>query len=266
MAVQAQYPSNASLLLNRGKQELKEEMGVSQRFLEHTGFLSNGEAVNGNVRKRRRPVPVPAEEEQKLIKNQPSPMLSLSSSSSSSLISGEIAAKLGQQTEEIDQFLLEQGEQLRRTLAELRRRHCNALLGAAVQRMHQKQAELDRAAKRAADLKYGLARLQAESTAWRAKAMADQATIAALQAQIQQAVVDPVHEEGFGESPDAESVYVDSIRTGACKGCGDRPATVVMLPCRHLSMCSHCESTSVADVPCPVCHCARTGSVQVFLS
>uniref|UniRef100_A0A804MQ70 RING-type domain-containing protein n=1 Tax=Zea mays TaxID=4577 RepID=A0A804MQ70_MAIZE len=44
----------------------------------------------------------------------------------------------------------------------------------------------------------------------------------------------------------------------ACLGCRLRPAFVVLLPCRHLSLCG-------AAMPCPVCLCVRTGSVEAIL-
>ncbi|KAG1362092.1 E3 ubiquitin-protein ligase BOI [Cocos nucifera] len=213
--------------------------------------------------------------------NQYNLLLSSSSSSSpfSSFLSEELAAEINQQKDEIEQFLHAQGEQLRRALAERRQRHYRALLGAmeesAARRLREKEAELERAARRRAELEDRLARLRTESMAWQAKAMAEQAAAASLHAQLQQAAAAAAaappqgKAECDGELPaeDAESAHVDPDRVEperACRACRCRPVSVVLLPCRHLCLCSACDAAT-SDA-CPVCRCPRTGSVQVFFS
>jgi len=73
------------------------------------------------------------------------------------------------------------------------------------------------------------------------------------------------------------SAYMDPCRrtTGpgtlsdcACLGCRLKPASIVLLPCRHLSLCGECFATGDADaaaMACPVCLCVRTGSVEAIL-
>lgn len=217
--------------------------------------------------------------------NQSNLFLSSSSSSSShfsSFLSEELAAVINQQKDEIEQFLHAQGEQLRRALAERRQRHYRVLLGAAeesaARRLREKEAEVERAARRSAELEDRLARLRTESMAWQAKAIAEQATAASLHAQLQQAAAAAVAaappqgktEECGGESPaeDAESAHVDPDRVEPvrlCRACRCRPLSVVLLPCRHLCLCSVCDAAA-AGKACPVCCCLRSGSVQVFLS
>ncbi|XP_010933546.1 E3 ubiquitin-protein ligase BOI isoform X2 [Elaeis guineensis] len=207
-------------------------------------------------------------------------LLLSSSSPFSSFLSEELAAEINRQKDEIEQFLHAQGEQLRRALAERRQRHYRALLGAAessaARRLREKEAELERAARRRAELEDRLARLRTESMAWQAKAMAEQAAAATLHAQLQQAAAAAAaappqgKAECGGESPaeDAESAHVDPDRVEperACRACRYRPVSVVLLPCRHLCLCSACDAAAASDA-CPVCRCPRTGSVQVFLS
>ncbi|XP_008786211.2 BOI-related E3 ubiquitin-protein ligase 1-like [Phoenix dactylifera] len=208
----------------------------------------------------------------------------LSSSSSSlpfsSFLSEELATEINKQKDEIEQFLHAQGEQLRRALAERRQRHYRALLGAveesAARRLREKEAEVERAARRRAELEDRLARLRTESMAWQAKAMAEQAAAASLHAQLQQAAAAAAAlphgkaEECGGELPaeDAQSAHVDPDRVDperACRACRYRPVSVVLLPCRHLCLCSACAAAAASDA-CPVCRCLRTGSVQVFFS
>ncbi|XP_008788744.2 probable BOI-related E3 ubiquitin-protein ligase 3 [Phoenix dactylifera] len=202
--------------------------------------------------------------------NQANPLLS---ASLFPVLSDDLALQLNQHQDEFDRFLRAHGEHLRRTLAEKRQRHCRALLcaadEAAARRLREKEAEVEQAVRRAAELEERLARLKAESLAWQAKAMADQATALALHAQLQQAQA-AAAEEREGEcrdSPaeDAESAHVDPDRAppAACRSCRSALASVVVLPCRHLCLCTDCSD---AAPPCPVCRCATTGSLPVFFS
>ncbi|XP_072986647.1 BOI-related E3 ubiquitin-protein ligase 1-like [Typha latifolia] len=199
---------------------------------------------------------------------------------SNPILSDELAALINQQKEEIDRFLHAQTEQLRRAVAERRRSHYRTLLraaeDAAARRIKEKEAELDRAARRRAELEDRIGRLRTESATWQAKAMAQQAQAAALHVQLQQAAAatpGKAAEECGGESDpaeDAESAHVDPGRVEpdrACRACRVRPVSVVLLPCRHLCLCETCELTNAVNgEACPICRCVRTGSVQVFLS
>jgi E3 ubiquitin-protein ligase BOI-like protein len=50
---------------------------------------------------------------------------------------------------------------------------------------------------------------------------------------------------------------------GRCKECGNGEAVELLLPCRHLCVCSPCAATARA---CPACGCAKTGSISVNFS
>ncbi|KAK1565311.1 hypothetical protein Q3G72_023813 [Acer saccharum] len=204
-----------------------------------------------------------------------------------SLISEDFATQIKRQRDELDQFLHAQGEQLRRTLAEKRQRHYRALLGAAEEslsrRLREREAEVEKATRRNAELEARAAQLSVEAHVWQAKARAQEATAASLQAQLQQAILTGTvaaaadsrrGEEGLmctGEAAeDAESAYVDpervvsvSVSGPSCKGCRKRVASVVLLPCRHLSVCTECDRVVQA---CPLCFNLRESSVEVFLS
>lgn len=211
----------------------------------------------------------------------PSPSPSPSPSPTSSLFSNDFASIIKQQREEIDQFLQAQGEQLRRTLAEKRRRQYRALLVAAeesvARRLREKDAEAEKAARRNAELSARAAQLGAEVRAWEAKARAQEAAAASLQAQLVKAQAMMVSENNGGggggeagppeaQAEDAESVYADPDRAvgsgPGCRACGERVATVVLLPCRHFCVCAECDRVVGA---CPVCFCMRGSSVEVFL-
>lgn len=171
---------------------------------------------------------------------------------------------------------------MRRTLAEKRQRHYRALLSAAeetvARQLREKEVEVQKATRRNAELEARAVQLSVEAQVWQAKAKAQEATAASLQAQLQQAIMSGTvekREEGGlscalgaeGQAEDAESAYVDPDRVVAagpkCRGCGKRAASVVVLPCRHLCMCTKCDAHFRA---CPVCLNLKNSTVEVYLS
>ncbi|KAL2322955.1 hypothetical protein Fmac_027334 [Flemingia macrophylla] len=214
------------------------------------------------------------------------------SSSFLSILSQGLASQIKQQRQEVDQFLQAQGneywyqgEQLRRALAEKRQRHYRALLGAAeeavARRLREKEAEVEKATRKNSELEARAAQLSVEAQVWQAKARAQEATAASLQAQLQQTITMCQGGGGGGEescavegqAEDAESAYIDPERVAVavavaaarpkCRGCDRRVASVVVLPCRHLCICTECDAHFRA---CPVCLTPKNSTVQVFLS
>ncbi|EEF33623.1 ubiquitin-protein ligase, putative, partial [Ricinus communis] len=198
----------------------------------------------------------------------------------------DFATQIKRQRDEIDHFLQAQGEQLRRTLAEKRQRHYRALLSAAEEsismRLREKEAEVEKATRRNSELEARAAQLSVEAQVWQAKARAQETAAASLQAQLQQAIMsggggvtadNRRGDDGLGcsggggiegQAEDAESAYVDPERVTVsggptCKGCRKRAATVVVLPCRHLCMCTECDQVAQA---CPLCLQVRNSSVE----
>ncbi|XP_043696887.1 BOI-related E3 ubiquitin-protein ligase 1-like [Telopea speciosissima] len=200
-----------------------------------------------------------------------------------SFISEELAPQIKEQRDEIEQFLQTQGEQLRRTLAERRQMHYRVLLGAAEEsasrRIREKDAEVEKAVRRNAELEERVAQLKIEAQVWEAKARAQEATAASLQAQLQQAMMgggvaehraeDAESGGGCqGHAEDAESAHIDPDRVVVsngpmCKACWKRSASVVLMPCKHLCLCTPCDA---AVDSCPLCYYPRSGSVEVFLT
>ncbi|KAJ0559326.1 putative transcription factor C2H2 family [Helianthus annuus] len=181
---------------------------------------------------------------------------------------------INQQRDEIEHYLQAQGEELRRKLAEKRQRHYHALIGvvkeSATRIIREKEAVAERAARRNAELEARATQLSAEVQVWEAKARAQEAVAAALQAELQQAVVAGTCVSQVEEvaAADAESSYIDPERVvvvsgPGCKACGKRVASVVLLPCRHLCVCSECDDVVQA---CPLCLSLRSSSIEVYMS
>ncbi|XP_052520063.1 uncharacterized protein LOC128071137 [Budorcas taxicolor] len=214
--------------------------------------------------------------------------LSPQSSVSLSILSDDFASQIKQQRDEIHHFIQVQGEQLRRELSQKRQRQYRELLvateEAVARRLREKEVEVEKAVRRNAELEARAAQLSAEAQVWQARARAQEATAATLQAQLQQAMMggggggggcSVDRDDQWGSSngvdgvvaEDAESAYIDpdrvAVLTGpSCKACRKRVASSVLLPCRHLCLCTECDAVAQA---CPLCFTFRSSSVEVNL-
>ncbi|KAF8108449.1 hypothetical protein N665_0109s0069 [Sinapis alba] len=197
------------------------------------------------------------------------------------IINEDIAGEIKRQSDELDIFLQTQGEQLRRMLAENSERHYRELLKTTEEsvrrRLREKEAEIEKATRRHAELEARATQIETESRAWQARAASKEAEATSLQARLQQAVAhgggvtvaepNSESEDGVDEAEDAESAYVDPDRlelTGpSCRNCWRRSATVLALPCRHLILCKGCDGSVRV---CPLCFSSKSSSVEVFFS
>ncbi|XP_074573627.1 BOI-related E3 ubiquitin-protein ligase 1-like [Curcuma longa] len=182
-------------------------------------------------------------------------------------LSCDLAVCVNQQKDEIERFLHAQGEHLRRTLERSQRSICFLLVAAkksAALRLREKEADVERAARRSAELEHQVARLLTELMTWQERVNAGHAEVASLRAQLQQAAAAllPAKRADSAESAFSGANRVEAER--ACRACWCRPASVVILPCRHLCLCEVCDGGGGSADPCPVCLCDRTGEVRVL--
>ncbi|KAL6847449.1 hypothetical protein ACP4OV_023302 [Aristida adscensionis] len=164
--------------------------------------------------------------------------------------------------------------------AQQRRRHeaARVLTAAKAEWVRAKDEELARARWLAWALQARLRAACAEARAWRAAALAGEAVAAALHADLGHALradadadadADVLVEDAgsccYGDN-DGGGGGVDhgsaASPWGACRGCGERAAAVLVLPCRHLSACAPCAGAAAA---CPACGSSKVGSVAVNL-
>ncbi|CAL0314334.1 unnamed protein product [Lupinus luteus] len=126
-----------------------------------------------------------------------------------------------------------EGEELRHVLTAKRQKHYETLVKAAeesvARRLREKEAEVEKASRRKAELEARAAQLTVEAQILQAKVKAQDATTASLQAQLHHAIM-MSHEKSVVVE-DAESAYVDPDRVTVsgpkCRGCDIRVASVV---------------------------------------
>ncbi|KAJ4752046.1 SBP (S-ribonuclease binding protein) family protein [Rhynchospora pubera] len=144
--------------------------------------------------------------------------------------------------------------------------------------LKQKQDELDRMILRNAELEQQLNQVNAEKQVWFNMAKNNEAIAASLRSNLEQVLIQNNLQatcsnnnnensviEGCGDSDEVNSTCFDEkkiLHRHVCKVCRHKEASVLLLPCRHLSICEGCEHR--VDL-CPVCHEKKKSSVPVLI-
>ncbi|KAF8048255.1 hypothetical protein N665_2587s0002 [Sinapis alba] len=191
----------------------------------------------------------------------------------SSLINAELVSQIqNQQQSEIDRFVAQQTEQLRIDV-EARQRTQTRMLASAVQNgIAKKLKEKDEEIARLRNLNWVLQErvksLYVENQIWRDMAQTNEAHANNLQTNLNQVLAQvqtlPAVVEDDAESSCGSCVEGGEAVGGGCKRCGEREASVLVLPCRHLCLCKVCGSALLQT--CPVCDSVMNASVHVNMS
>nr|XP_009380014.1 PREDICTED: BOI-related E3 ubiquitin-protein ligase 1-like [Musa acuminata subsp. malaccensis] len=202
----------------------------------------------------------------------------------------DLVSLLFQQNTEIDALVRLQNERLPTGLEEARKRHCRALLTVLEQqvakRLMEKEAELLMATRRNAELEEKVRQLSEEIQIWFAMAKNNETIVCNLRTNLEQVLLQGASgaagrggyddSEGGGfPADDAQSCCFEFDAAAApaadsevatwrraCKACGERDVSILLLPCRHLCLCKDCEAKADA---CPVCGSAKNAYLQVFM-
>ncbi|KAF8049677.1 hypothetical protein N665_2151s0005 [Sinapis alba] len=191
-----------------------------------------------------------------------------------------IDAQIHQHQSEIDRFVAQQTETLRLEL-EARQQTQTRMLASAVQSaiiktLKAKDEEIIRMGKLNWVLQERVKSLYVENQIWRDLAQTNEATANTLRSNLEQvlAQVDDIPATVNGGDGFRHSVEEDAVSscgscegddvTGGCRRCGERRASVLVLPCRHLCLCTVCGSALLQE--CPVCDTVMNASVHVNMS
>ncbi|CAN6486856.1 unnamed protein product [Victoria cruziana] len=184
-----------------------------------------------------------------------------------SFVADDLSLLLNQHQQEIDHLVRVQSDQLRRSLIGKRQKQCGALVAAveriATRRLREKESERERVARRNAELEEKVGQLLAEARFWQAKAQAQEAIAATLQARLTERAQQSSRVADEVDDAESSTSEPDHPERGLCRACKKMEASVVVLPCRHLSICSFCAQSLGA---CPLCRCVRTACIQAYLS
>ncbi|CAL0334517.1 unnamed protein product [Lupinus luteus] len=191
---------------------------------------------------------------------------------------------LNQHQSQIDHVLAHHAKKVRMELSEQKMRQSRMLLGTlqdvTAKKLREKDEEIQRIEKLNMALQEKVKSLCVENQIWRELAQTNETTANYLRSNLEQvlahvgtdhhvvAVVDDA-ESSCGSNGAAENGEdtVGSVAIGGgrnmCKNCGVRESIVLLLPCRHLSLCRICGSTIHN---CPVCDSGMDASVHVNLT
>ncbi|KAJ0963302.1 hypothetical protein J5N97_028424 [Dioscorea zingiberensis] len=200
---------------------------------------------------------------------------SIDSSMFSFLGGDDVALRLHQQQLEIEHLVDCHQEKVRKEMEGRRRRAMREVIGAvertATRRMRAKVEEMERIAKINWALEERIRSLAMENQAWRDLAQSNEAAVIVLQRNLELVLAKAKEEEEQCEAvEDAESCCLGGNeeeqwigRRRLCRSCGQLEPRALLLPCRHLCVCTACATTVVA---CPVCRVGKDDIIFVNMS
>ena len=193
---------------------------------------------------------------------------------------------LHRQKDELDQFLKVQAAQMAKEVRDMKQRQIASFLSTiergVSKKLQEKDLEIDIMNRKNKELVERIKQVAMEAQNWHYKAKYNESVVNVLKTNLQQAMSHSNNNnvvaaadhgiEGFGDSEldDAASSYIDPNNNNnmggqrmRCKMCHGKEVSVLVVPCRHLSLCKECD---VFTGFCPVCKSLKTSSVQVFFS
>ncbi|GLT59134.1 hypothetical protein SLA2020_319710 [Shorea laevis] len=214
-------------------------------------------------------------------------------SAASSFLDQDVISQIQQQQQELDRFLVEHNEKLRMELEERRNRQSRMLFTViqerVVKKLKEKDEEIQKIGKLNWVLQEKLKSLTVENQLWRDLAHTNEATANSLRSNLEQVLAhvgEERHMSGATVADDCESscgsndygtennagvmwtaeekAVVGGGGSRACRKCGKRESSVLLLPCRHLCLCTMCGSSLVGT--CPVCDSVMNASLHVNMS
>lgn len=174
---------------------------------------------------------------------------------------------------------------------EMKQRHIASFLAAiekgVSKKLHEKDVEIENMNRKNRELVERIKQVAMEAQSWHYKAKYNESVVNVLKSNLQQAISQGADQgkEGFGDSElDDAASYIDpnnilsiagsgvkpfsknyqgSKENMTCRACKSKEVSMLLMPCRHLSLCKECDAFIGV---CPVCQLMKTASVQVYLS
>ncbi|CAI0450395.1 unnamed protein product [Linum tenue] len=171
-------------------------------------------------------------------------------------------------------------EKVRAELEDKRKRQARRIIQVIeegmLKRLKAKEDEIDKIGKLNWALEEKVKSLCIENQIWRDLAQSNEATANALRSNLEQVLAvreDQHHHHSLDDAAalmdDAQSCcgsnddFENRLAGRMCRNCGKEESCVLLLPCRHLCLCSSCESGLHS---CPICKSAKNASFHVNMS
>ncbi|KAM0009150.1 putative transcription factor C2H2 family [Helianthus debilis subsp. tardiflorus] len=197
-----------------------------------------------------------------------------------------VTTELDRQNEELERYIMLQGDIMVKGVKDIRQRHMSSFLasiGKSIDKqMREKDLEIETINRKNKELVERIKQVATEAQNWHYRAKYNESIVNMLRSNLQQALAQGVDQvkEGFGDT-DLENDAVSSIDPNnylglanggsrkerdnnmICKACNANEVSILVMPCRHLSLCKECDrGLSV----CPVCQCVKSIGVEVYMS
>lgn len=148
-----------------------------------------------------------------------------------------------------------------------------------LQKLHEKEAEVESINKRNMELEERMEQLTVEAGAWQQRARYNENMIAALKLNLQQVYVQGRDsKEGCGDSEVDDTASCcngrsidfhllskdnnDKQEMMTCKVCRVNEVSMLLLPCKHLCLCKDCENKLSF---CPLCQSSKFIGMEVYM-
>ncbi|GJS71951.1 probable BOI-related E3 ubiquitin-protein ligase 3 [Tanacetum coccineum] len=175
----------------------------------------------------------------------------------------DMSMQIYQQQLEIDRFIANHTEKVRLAIQATRQRNSMRLIAAAQEGIKNKLRSKDDEIMKMSKLNYALEEkvksLNVETQIWQEMAQTNEATANVLRLNLQQLITQIQQQQTTNDVQDNESccgsnyeehhdnnngtTTIDNNGNRLCRNCGKVESCVLLLPCRHLCVCSTCESS-----------------------
>ncbi|XP_057812125.1 LOW QUALITY PROTEIN: BOI-related E3 ubiquitin-protein ligase 1-like [Salvia miltiorrhiza] len=203
------------------------------------------------------------------------------------LAGDDIMPQIHQYQFEIDALISQHTKKIRLELEERQKQQARLLAAAigegVMKKLKEKDEQIQRMGKLNLVLQERVKSLYVENQLWRDLAQTNEATANSLRSNLEQVLQQVGGEDGGvvaveddvesccgssdgGEAQDKDEGSSSCYGDRRCRLCGERESCVLLLPCRHLCLCSGCGSGSQQLQSCPVCNSSMTATLHVNMS
>ncbi|KAI3795970.1 hypothetical protein L1987_38631 [Smallanthus sonchifolius] len=197
-----------------------------------------------------------------------------------------VTTELDQQNEELERYIMLQGDIMVKGVKDIRQRHMASFLASIGKtidkKVREKDLEIETINRKNKELVERIKQVANEAQNWHYRAKYNESIVNMLRSNLQQALAQGVDQakEGFGDT-DLENDAVSSVDPNnylglanggprkehnnrmICKACNVNEVSILVMPCRHLSLCKDCDRGMSV---CPVCQIVKSIGVEVYMS